>query len=78
MFTQQHISRSCRIVSSPMLKFYRTLIRIFVLLQKRAIRGYATTLDCSSQKHSFHDMRRVIFGALTVLHQLALDGSVRS
>ena len=49
-----------------MRKFYQTLFPSLPLLHKHAIRGHFATGDFFSYYDSFKDMRRVIFGVLTV------------
>ena len=49
-----------------MRKFYQTLFPSLPLLHKHAIRWHFATEECFSHYGSFSDMRRVIFGVLTV------------
>ena len=49
-----------------MRKFYQTLFPSLPLLHKHATRGHFETGECFSHYDSFKDMRRVIFGVLTV------------
>ena len=49
-----------------MRKFYQTLFPSLPLLHKHTIRGHFATRECFSHYDSFKDMRRVIFGVLTV------------
>ena len=66
MFALQHIYVHDKVFRRRCASFYQTLFPSLPLLHKHTIRGHFATRECFSHYDSFKDMRRVMFGVLTV------------